>query len=330
MLLTEAIEALLIATKADGRSAETVKAYRRKLKPFVAFLGDVPVEGITSNDVRRYIAHLMDRPTRYADHPMHEEIEGGLSPFTVAGHVRAIKRLFNWLEDEGVIEANPVRKIRTPRPKRKEPKAVDLQDFLALLATTEAGGVADRSAERSRRSLRDRAILLFLADTGCRVGGLCGLRVHDLDLGGGLAVITEKGDKARLVPFTSATAEALRAWLAVRPEDQGPWVFVSVSTNVKGGLTPGGVIQMLKRRARKAGVTGVVNPHSFRHFFAREYLMNGGDLATLADLLGHSSVEVTKASYAIFTIQELKEKHRRYSPVTRLLGGDENGRAGDS
>jgi len=321
MLLTEAIEALLIATRADGRSIETVKAYRRKLKPLVTFLGDVPVEGITSNDIRRYIAHLMDRPTRYADHPMHEEMEGGLSPFTVASHVRAVKRLFNWLEDEGVIEVNPVRKIKTPRPKRKEPKAVGLQDFLALLATTEAGAVAD---------LRDRAIMLFLADTGCRVGGLCGLRVHDLDLGTGLAVITEKGDKARLMPFNPPAAKALRAWLEVRPQDCGPWVFVSLSTKVKGRLTPGGVAQMLKRRAKKAGVTGAVNPHSFRHFFAREYLMNGGDLGTLSDLLGHSSVEVTKASYAIFTIQELKEKHRRYSPVTKLLGGDEHGRAGDS
>jgi site-specific recombinase XerD len=321
MLLTEAIEALLIATRADGRSTETVKAYRRKLKPLVVFLGDVPVEGITCNDIRLYVAHLMDRPTRYADHPMHEEVEGGLSPFTVASHVRAVKRLFNWLEDEGGIKTNPTRRIKTPRPKRREPKAIGLQNFLKLLATTESGSVAD---------LRDRAILLFLADTGCRVGGLCGLRVQDLDLGAGLAVITEKGDKARLVPFNPPAAEALRAWLAVRPEDQGPWVFVSVSTNVRGGLTTSGVIQMLKRRAKKADVTGAVNPHAFRHFFAREFLMNGGDLATLADLLGHSSVEVTKASYAIFTVQELKEKHRRHSPVARLLGGGENGRAGNS
>ncbi len=318
MLLTEAIEALAIATRADGRSSETVGGYRRKLKPLVAFLGDVPVEEVTTGDLRRCIVHLMERTTRWSHHPKLRERAGGLSPFTVAGHVRAIKRLFNWLKGEGMIESSPTRKIRTPRPKRREPKGVAMDDFLALLATTEGGSVADR---------RDRAILLFLADTGCRVGGLCNLQVRSLDLEAGLAVIVEKGDKTRLVPFNPPTAEALRAWLEVRSQDQGPWLFVSLGPKARGRLSPGGVAQMLKRRAQRAGVKGPVNPHAFRHFFAREFLMNGGDLATLADLMGHSSVEVTKASYAIFTVQELKEKHRRHSPVARILGGDGDGKS---
>jgi integrase/recombinase XerD len=80
---------------------------------------------------------------------------------------------------------------------------------------------------------------------------------------------------------------------------------------------------MLKRRAKEAGIEGPVNPHGFRHFFAREFLLSGGDLATLADLMGHSSVEVTRNSYAIFTERELK-KHRRYSPIVQVFG-EENG-----
>lgn len=315
MLLTEAIEALLISTRANGRSIETVKDYRRKLRQLVAFLGDVPIEEITTNDIRRYIVYLEDRPTRWSDHPKRCEKEGGLSPFTIADHVRAVKRLFNWLEAEGVIEINPTRRIKTHKPKRQKPKGVDLQDFMALLATTEGGSVAD---------LRDRAILLFLADTACRVGGLCGLRVRDLNLEVGLAELTEKGDKTRLVLFNPPTTEALKAWLEVRPQDRGPWVFVSLGNKASGGLSPNGVALMLRRRARRAGVTGPVNPHAFRHAFARAFLMDGGDLATLADLLGHSSVKVTKESYAIFTIRELKEKHRRHSPVARLLGDGEN------
>lgn len=321
MLLTEAIEALAIATQANGRSPETVKAYRRKLKPLVRFLDDVPVDEITTHDIRRYIVHMMDSSTLYADHPMHKEREGSLSPSTIASRTRAVKRLFNWLEEEGVLEVNPTRRVKTPRPKQGKPKAIAMDDFLALLAATGSKSVDD---------LRDRAILLFLADTGCRVSGLCGLRVADVDLEAGLATVTEKGDKTRLAPFNSPTAAALRAWLEVRPQGQGPWLFVSLSTSIKGRLAPGGVIQMLKRRAKRAGVTGRVNPHAFRHFFAREFLMNGGDLATLADLMGHSSVEVTKASYAIFTIQELQKKHRRHSPVAQLFGGNGNDKAGDS
>jgi len=315
MLLTEAIEALLIATRADGRSPSTVEGYRRKLKPLVAFLSDVPMEEVTTQDLRRYIISLMDRSTRWSDHPYHIEVSGGLSPFTIAGHVRAFKRLFNWLELEGEIQSNPARRIKTPQPKRREPKGTSEQDFLALLATTEAGSVVD---------LRDKAILLFLADTGCRVQGLCGLRVQDVDFDAMLATVTEKRDKTRLVPFMSVTAGALRAWLEVRPTHYGPWVFVGLGPKAEGALSPNGVAQMLKRRARRADVTGPVNPHSFRHAFARGFLLSGGDLGTLSDLMGHEGVEITKEWYGIFTIQELQEKHRRHSPVAQLFGGGEN------
>jgi len=313
MQLTAAIEALLLSSRADGRSQETIKGYRRKLRQFLAFFGDVPIEEITVNDVRRYIAHLWDRTTRWADHPKRKEQKGGLSPYTVASHVRAIKRLFNFLEAEGIIEVNPTRRIKTPDPRQREPKAIALQDFLALLAVTEGQSVLDR---------RDRAIILLLADTGIRVGGLVGLRVQDVDLERGLVTVTEKGNRTRLVPFTKPTSEALRAWLEVHP--QSPWLFISLGSRAKGALSPNGVAQMLRRRAEQAGVEGRVNPHSFRHALAREWLMNNGDLASLSALLGHSSLEVTRQSYAIFTISELQKKHARHSPVARLLGENDD------
>ena len=315
MLLTEAIKALLIATRADGRSPETVKGYRRKLKPLVAFLGDVPVEDITIDDMRRYSVHLRDQPTRWSDHPKHREKEGGLSSFTIHSYIAHAKRLFNWLEEEGTIQVNPVRRIKNPQPKRREPKAIELEHFLALLATTESESVAD---------LRDRAILFFLTDTGCRVGGLCGLRVKDIKFEKKLAVLVEKGDETRMVPFNPPTAEALKAWLEVRPQDQGDWLFVSLSSRAEGDLSVSGVEQMLKRKAKQAGITGTVNPHSFRHAFAREFLMSGGDLGTLSDLLGHTDIKVTKDYYAIFLIQDLQKKHQRHSPVARLFGGNDD------
>jgi len=316
MLLTEAIEALAIATRANGRSRRTVDSYRQKLKPLVAFLGDVAVESVTTDDLRRYVVHLMERRTLYAGHPTHEKREGTLSMFTVEGHVRAIRRLFNWLEEEGRIEANPMRRIKTPQPRRREPKGIRREDLLALLVITEGGDVA---------GLRDRAIILFLADTGCRVGGLCGLRVQDVDLESRLATLTEKGERTRRVPFTRTTARALQDWLDVRPQDKGPWLFVGLGNRAHDAVSPNGVARMLKRRAKQAGVTGPVNPHAFRHAFARDFLMDGGDLGTLADLLGHTNVLVTKEYYGIFTIQELQEKHERHSPVTQIFGGDGDG-----
>lgn len=310
MLLTEAIEALCIATRADGRSARTVESYHQKLAALLTFLGDVPVEMITVDDLRHYIADLMDRRILYAVHPSRKQVKGALSPFTVASNVRACRRLFNWLEEEGRIETSPMRRIRTPQPRRREPKGISRQNLLALLKSTGAGSVAD---------LRDRAIILFLADTGCRVGGLCGLLVGDVDLDSRLAVLVEKGGKTRRAPFTRTTARALQEWLAVRPQDKGPALFVGLGNRAKDTVTPTGMARMLTRRAKQAGITGPVNPHSFRHAFARDFLLDGGDLGTLADLLGHTSVLVTKDFYGIFTIQELQEKHARHSPIAQIF-----------
>ena len=166
-------------------------------------------------------------------------------------------------------------RIRTPSPRRRKPKAISKQDFLALYRSTGDGVVG----------IRDRAILLCLADTGCRVGGLCGLSVEGVDLEQRLQTVTEKGNKTRQVPFTKSTAQALRDWLEVRPQDRGPAVFVNLGRGGSGALTPSGAAQMLERRGEQAGGKGPHNAHSFRHFFAREFLLDGGDLATLADLM---------------------------------------------
>jgi len=295
-----------------------VKGYRRCFKPFLKDLGDISVQDITVHHLRGFIAGLRDRTTLWEDHPYRETQEGGLSEFTIANYVRHIKRLFNWLEKEGIMDHNPMRRIKFHRPKRRKPKAITFENFKKLLKTTEGESQTDR---------RDRAIILMLGDTGCRASELCYLQIQDLDFE--QARITLNGlpgmgkSESRLAPVTPPTIQALRAWLEVRPSDRGPWVFVGFGCLSKGAFSISGLWQMLKRRARLAGVQGRSNPHAFRHAFAREYLMSGGDLATLSQLMGHGSVEVTKANYAIFNIKELQEKHRRHSPVTRLLGDED-------
>jgi site-specific recombinase XerD len=297
--LSEAIDALCIATRASGRSPRTLQSYREKLSYLVAFLEDAPIEGITTTDLRRYLAHLWDRD---------------LSPFTVNSRVRALKRLFNFLEAEGIIADNPARRIRVPRPKRDEPKGISWSDFLALLETTDGDSLAD---------VRDRAVIMFLFDTACRVGGLCGLEVDDLDMERRRAKVREKGNKTRFVFFEELTARAVDDWLKIRPRDRGDWLFISFGGQ-SDKLTTRGVSHMLRRRGKRAGCRGPVNPHAFRHGFARHFLMDGGDLSALCDILGHSDVSVTKAFYGIFTTGDLQEQHGRHTPIAGL-GGGENG-----
>ena len=88
-------------------------------------------------------------------------------------------------------------------------------------------------------------------------------------------------------------------------------------------MTVSGLNQALKRLARRAGVTGRCNPHSFRHGFARSFLQSGGDLATVAQILGHSSIRVTGDFYSAWSDKELAERHDQFSPIKHLKGGEE-------
>lgn len=310
MLLGEAIEALAVATIADGRSLRTARDYRQKLGALAAFLGaDTDVASITANDLRRFLVDLRSRGARYVGTTARPEIPGGLAPASIAGYVRCLKRLFSFLLEEEVIAKDPARRIKSPHVARGEPKAYHAEDFPRLLAATAGDDPA---------MIRDRAVLLFLADTGCRVAGLVGLCIDDLDLVGMTAKVTEKGSKARRVPFSEPTRAALLAWLLVRPTVSHNRLWATLGTRGGPWLTDEGVRQLLKRLKARAGVTGPVNPHSFRHGFAREYLLNGGDLATLADLLGHSDVQVTWQHYAIFRTAELAAKHQKHSPIAKM------------
>ena len=306
MLLSDAIEALAVATLADGRSERTAGDYRQKLGALLVFLGDVAIDHVTTNDLRRFVADLHSRESRWADHPNRPQTAGGLSPASIAGYVRAVKRLFRFLQDDGLLAHNPAARLKGAKPKRGEPKGISREDLRRLLKATEGD---------APNLVRNRAMILFLADTGARVGGMVGLLLAGLDLEGRTALLVEKGDKARRVPFSEVTGAALARWLALRPEG-GDTVFCHIETGVR--LDTQAVREVLRRLAVTAGATGPVNPHSFRHGFAREFIISGGDMGTLADILGHADIKTTWESYAIFKLAEIQALHEQHSPIARM------------
>ncbi|MER2512628.1 MAG: tyrosine-type recombinase/integrase [Nitrosomonas ureae] len=298
MLLSDAINELVIASEAAGLSPRTVKQYQMHLQPLVAHLGDCQVGDITTSDLRRFINHLRSRTGRHG---------AAVSPATLGGYARTIRRLFNFLVAEEVLIKSPASGLAIPKlPKGQPPKAVALDDFLRMMRA-----IAGDDPEM----VRARAVMTFLAETGCRAGGLVGLRMQDLDIDSLTAQVIEKGNKYREVYFTEFTSAELRSWLAVRP-DGSDWVFVSLTD--KGQLNVPAVTRMLKRVARMAGVTGPANAHAFRHMYARTWLMSGGDLATLSQTMGHSDITVTAQAYSVFLPSELQQKHRRHSVAAAI------------
>ncbi len=315
MLLSEAIVEFDLAMQ-GVKSEATRRWYGPRLRSLLESLGDVEVEQVRTGDLRRWRAGLLARTERWANHPTRPTRDGKLSKETVRGYVRAARRLFRWLVDEGVLEHSPARRLELPPKSKRAPKAVHPEDVVAMLE------VAD---------VREEAVIRFLADTGCRVGGLAGLRLDALDVARERAVVVEKGrggGKVRVVYFGEETAAALGRYLEVRgrqvvegEEDEVARVF----WGQRGPLTENGIYQLLKRVAARAGVEGRWNPHAFRHGWAHGALLAGADMGTVSDVLGHSSIQVTHEFYSRWEDKELAERSRRFSWINNHHEEDEDG-----
>ena len=282
MKVGEAIDVFLQSIQGEV-APETIRWYKDQLKPLNKCLGSREITTITIRDLRDCRSSLMARTERWTDHPHRPLASGRLSPHTINGYTRAWRRIFRWLTMEGYIDQNPAQRLKPIRTPDEDPKAASEDDIKRLLQ------VAKDS------SPRDYALVCFLVDTGARARGVATLTLERLDLERRKALVTEKSQKrerARPVYFTDITAEALQKWLAVRPDVDHSYVFLGLQK--KAPLSSSGIYQILKRLARKAGITGRFNPHSLRHAFARRLLQQGADLGTVSQLMGHSTVDVAK------------------------------------
>jgi site-specific recombinase XerD len=282
-MLSEAVEAFLVSC--DGaKSPATVKWYRRRLGDLCGFLGACDVATITVFDLRRFRASVAGR---------------GLSVWTLHGYVRAVRRLFRWLADEGVLPVHVASRLELPKLPKRPRLGIPRDDAEKILMVAR------------NTSPRDYAMVLFLAVTACRVGGLVGLRIADVDFARARAWVCEKGDKSRVVYLEARSLAALRAWLAVRPEVGHPFVFTSSRTGQP--LTTSGVYQALRDLARAAGVPHGWNPHNWRHGAARGMQAAGMPTGQLSLILGHSDVRVTVEFYGTCDEDELAAAHARYA-----------------
>lgn len=291
MNLIQATNSFFTAIQSEGAKPVTVTWYKNRLARFLAQFGSTDLDQLNLDDIRAFIVTLQD---------------GSMSPHTLFAVERVIRRLFKWMYEEHKINEPYYKQIKLPHLPKAVPKGVDMDDFVRLLAT----------CDDDPAGVRDRAILMFLLDTGCRVGGLTKMKLGELDIHNCRARVHEKGDKERVVLFGKQTAACLHNWLVRRPYRDAPTVFISLRDGRP--CNDGSIYQMLDRRKHQALVTGRANPHAFRHAFAREWLRNGGDLGILSQMMGHSSVMLTKDIYGVFTIEELAPQHDRYSPISQL------------
>jgi site-specific recombinase XerD len=286
------LEAFLVDRKAQNMSPGTVRFYREKLKLFSGYCdGQVinRISEITPDILRRWLLHLQER---------------GHNPGGVHAAFRALRTFLLWYEAENEPEGwkNPIHRVKAPRVPSVIVEPVELATVKALLATCAGNGLT---------ALRDKALLLFLLDTGARAAEVCALNTGDVDLMAGAILIRQgKGRKPRTVFMGQKTRRAIRAYLKARRDDS-PALW---ATDDGGRLTYWGLNLILTRRAKLAGVEKP-GLHDFRRAFALNFLRNNpGEIYSLQKLMGHADLQVLRR-YLAQTDQDIQSAHRRGSPV---------------
>lgn len=226
---------------------------------------------------------------------------------------------YTWLGREGLVTSNPVQDVRAPKAPKPLPKALSVDDAVALAEFSE--DEADPWFEA-----RDAAIVELLYGCGLRVGELVGLDALAssaakgwVDLQAGEAHVLGKGSKRRTVPVGTKALAALRQWLEVRDAARTvvePALFIGQHGT---RLSAQAVWQRLQQRSRKAGLATPVHPHMLRHSFASHVLQSSGDLRAVQELLGHANIGTTQV-YTRLDFQHLAKAYDAAHPRAKRKG----------
>ncbi len=217
-----------------------------------------------------------------------------------------LKIFFRWLAARNRLKMDPAEPLLAPRPDQTLPETLHAVEVTRLLESI------DPSARLGRR---DRAILELFYAAGLRLSELCHLRLEMMDLDEGFARITGKGNKTRVARVGGKAREALADYLSnERPELVTRRTSSHVFLSIRGGpLSPDRVRQIVKERAKLAGIEQNMHPHLLRHSFATHLLEGGADLRVIQELLGHADISTTQI-YTNVDRQRLKAVHKKFHP----------------
>ena len=233
--------------------------------------------------------------------PSGRAISNGIKKITQTYYVIAIRNFLKYLakQDYNVLSSD---KIELPKIARRQIDIIEYADLERFLAAP---------AQNTLRGLRDRAILETFFSTGLRISELCDLDRY-LNLNRGEISVRGKGEKIRVVFLSDRARATIKNYLEKR-NDPLEHLFISITKSGKviGRITPRAIQRLVEFYRRKAGIAEKITPHQIRHQFATDLLINGADLRSVQELLGHSNISTTQI-YTHITNKELKDIHKSF------------------
>ena len=286
-----------------GRAVRTTENYQRYLERFMEFTGDITVDKITTEVVRKYRLWL----NRYEN-----ESGQNLALITQNYHLIALRGFLIYLSQRDIPSLN-ADKIVLPKTVRQQVTFLHFDEVTRLI---------EQINTSDEQGLRDRAIIELLFSSGLRVSELVNLNRDHINLKRREFMVRGKGQKDRPVFVSTGAAEHVGNYLEARQDSLIP-LFLSYSRNHGQASTSGdyrrlsarSIQRMISQYARLAGITKHVSPHTMRHSFATDLLMNGADLRSVQAMLGHSNISTTQI-YTHVTDQHLKDVFEQFHSDT--------------
>lgn len=280
-----------------GLSKNTIAGYRRDLDQagkFLANAGAANWRSVTGEQAAAWI-HSLASP-RY-------------TVASLARKLSALRMLARFLVREKIREDDFTALLAGPKLTRKMPSTLSEDEVSRLLNAPGEGDV---------RALRDRALLELFYSSGLRVSELAALRLQQIDLEHGFIRVFGKGAKERVVPVGGKACDALTTYLtAGRPRLVNPKTGSEFFLNHRGAaLSRVALWMIVKKHAKRAGITKNVKPHGLRHSFATHLLTGGADLRAIQEMLGHASISTTQI-YTAVEPQRLLSHHAKFHPRNR-------------
>jgi integrase/recombinase XerC len=277
----KAVDQYLRVLRQRNASAHTIKAYARDLDTFAAYVGSRDWKKIDHFSIRGFLSHLYEK---------------GLSKTSVARALAAVRSLYRWLAQEGVVEQNPAKLVSTPKLPKKLPRVPTIEEMNSVLD----GNMPEVAAFPER----DQLMLELLYGCGVRNSELTGIDLDDIRPSAEAILVRGKGKKERYVPFGGTAVAALAAYLPARqkvmaearhgqaPHKNDPRALL---INRRGGrLTSRSVGRIVKKIAVAKGLSPDVHPHTLRHAFGTHMLEEGADLRAIQEMLGHERLSTTQ------------------------------------
>jgi integrase/recombinase XerC len=270
----KSVEQFLRTLRQRNASPHTIKAYAGDLENFAAYVGGRAWREIDHLTIRGFIAQLYER---------------GLSKTSVARSLAAVRSLYRWLAQEGVVEQNPAKLVATPKLPKKLPRVPTIEEMNSVLdgAMPEVASFPER----------DRLLLELLYGCGIRNSELTGINLDDIRMSSEAILIRGKGKKERYVPFGDSARAALAAYLPARQARLAEMRknISALLVNHRGGrLTTRSVGRIVKKIAVAKGLSPDVHPHTLRHAFGTHLLEEGADLRAIQEMLGHERLSTTQ------------------------------------